>query len=493
VATLDYDVIVIGAGITGLTAGYELTRRGCRPLLLEAAPRAGGLIQTDRADGFTIEAGPDSVLASKPAALDLARELGLGASIQTVRPPGGAFVLRGLTLYPLPKPSVLGIPTTWAGLAGYTLLSPAARARIALEPLIPARRGDDDESIGSFFRRRFGAASVDLIAQPLLGGIHAGDIEALSMQSLFPRLLDLERQYGSILRAPIDSPSVGPRPVGPPPVGPDLQVGPTPAISLFRSLRGGMASLVAAIERRLDPGTLRSGARVDRIERTEEGWRAGGQSARAVIVASPAHAAAALLEPIDAEAAALCARVPYVSTASVALAWPRTAIAHPLAGTGFVVARRPSTGSGRSRAESRDRHSDVRITACTFVSSKWDERAPEGTALLRAFVGGAHDPDVLSLTDDALVAAVRADLGRVLGITAAPSLARVHRWPRAGAQHLVGHLARVDTVERRLAARGGLFVAGSGFRAVGIPDCVADGRNVAAAAATFLATSTPDL
>jgi oxygen-dependent protoporphyrinogen oxidase len=462
------DAIVIGAGITGLAAAYELTRRGHRPLVLEAAPRAGGLIQTERTEGFTIEAGPDSVLASKPAALDLARELGLETSIQTVRPPGGAFVLRGLTLYPLPKPSVLGIPQTWSGLARYALLSPAARARLALEPLVPARReghADHDESIGAFFRRRFGDASVDLIAQPLLGGIHAGDIETLSMQSLFPRLLDLERQHGSILRAPIASP----------PVGPDLEVGPSSANSPFRSLRGGLASLVEALVDRLGPDAVRCGARVDRVERTEEGWRAGGHSARALIVATPASTAAPLLAPIDAHAADLCARVPYVSTVSVALAWPRAAIAHPLAGTGFVVARR---------------HSDVRITACTWVSSKWDERAPEGTALLRAFIGGAHDPDVVSLTDEALVAAVRADLERVLGITAAPSLTRVHRWPRAGAQHLVGHLARVDTIERRLAARGGLFVAGSGFRAVGIPDCIADGRRVAAAAAEYLRGNT---
>ena len=459
------DVVVNGGGITGLAAAYELTRRGCRPLILESSSRAGGLIRTERTEGFTIEAGPDSVLAAKPAALDLARELGLDAAIQTVRPPGGAFVLRGLTLYPLPKPSVLGIPLTWTGLARYALLSPAARARVALEPLVPARRGGDDESIGSFFRRRFGAASVDLIAQPLLGGIHAGDIETLSMQSLFPRLLEVERRHGSILRAPVDSP----------PVGPDLQAGPAPATSPFRSLRGGMASLVEALEQHLEPGTLRCGTRVDRLERTDGGWRVGGHAVRAVIVAAPAFAASPLLAPIDAHAAHLCALVPYVSTASVALAWPRTAIAHPLTGTGFVVARQ---------------HSDVRITACTWVSSKWDERAPEGTALLRAFMGGAHDPDVVSLTDEALVAAVRSDLERVLGITAPPSLTRVHRWPRAGAQHLVGHLARVETIERRLAAHGGLFVAGSGFRAVGIPDCIADARRVAAAAAEYLRSNT---
>ena len=173
------EVIVVGGGITGLTAAFELGRRGCRPLVLESSSRAGGLIQSERVEGFTIEAGPDSVLVSKPAAIELARELGLETAIQTVQPPGGAFVLRGRTLYPLPKPSVLGIPLTWAGLARYRLLPPAARVRLALEPFVPARREGDDESIGAFFRRRFGAAAVDLIAQPLLGGIHAGDIETL--------------------------------------------------------------------------------------------------------------------------------------------------------------------------------------------------------------------------------------------------------------------------------------------------------------------------
>ncbi|HYT75013.1 MAG TPA: protoporphyrinogen oxidase [Vicinamibacterales bacterium] len=433
------DVLVVGAGITGLTAAYELHRRGVRPVVLEASSRAGGLILTEQVDGCTIEAGPDSILASKPAGMDLIRELGLAAQVQQVRTPG-AFVLRGHRLYRLPSPSLLGIPLTWRALAGYDLLPWHARLRMALEPRVPARTSGGDESVASFFRRRFGPDTVDLIAQPLLGGIHAGDIEQLSMASLFPRLLEIERTHGRVLLVP------RPEGSGRPP---------------FASLTGGMGSLVHTLEARLPPGTIRYDSPVERLESAPYG---------AVILAAPAHVAATLVRPIDAEAAELCARVPYVSTASVALTWPRRAIAHPLHGTGFVVARR---------------HTDVRITACTWVSSKWEGRAPDDTVLLRAFIGGAHDPDVVSLTDEALVAIVRRDLGRVMGILAEPSQARVFRWRRAGAQHTVGHLSRVEEIERRLSGCG-IFVAGSGFRSVGIPDCIADARRVAAEAVEFV-------
>jgi len=424
--------LIVGAGISGLAAAYELTKLGHRVRLREASSRAGGLIHTEHAGGFTIEAGPDSILNAKPAALDLARELGLEPELIAVRQPG-AFVLKGHVLHALPQPSFLGIPLTPEALAGYDLLSPEGRARMAQEPTIPPR-GENDESVGAFFRRRFGPEAVDLIAQPLLGGIHAGDIEQLSMRSLFPRLLEAERANGTVM------PERGAR---------------REAGGAFSALRGGMGTLVAALEASLPAGTIEYNSRVESLDDPD---------GSAVIIAAHAYSAAALLEAVDAEAAGLCALVPYVSTASVALAWPRDAVAHPLNGTGFVVARR---------------HSDVRITACTWVSSKWESRAPEGSVLLRAFIGGAHDPDVVDLRDDELIAIARRDLGQVLGITAAPALARVYRWRRAGAQHLVGHLDRVQEIERRLAPRG-IFVAGSGFRATGIPDCVADGRRVAA-------------
>jgi oxygen-dependent protoporphyrinogen oxidase len=459
------DVIVVGGGITGLTVAYELSKRGLRPVVLEATARSGGLIRTDHVDGFTIEAGPDAVLVSKPAALELVRELGLDREVQHVRTPG-AFVLRGRELFRLPSPSLLGLPLSWRALAGYRQLPWHARVRLALETRVPARTTDDDESVGAFFRRRFGPDTVDVIAQPLLGGIHAGDIEQLSMRSLFPRLLELERAHGSVLASSTTATA-----------GKGIQdtasaSGGVPgrAPAMFATLRSGLSALVEALARAVPEGTLRYDTRVDALLRASAGWRVAGIEGRAVVIAAPAHAAAALLRPIDERAAELCAQVQYVSTASVALAWPRAAVPHSLTGTGFVVARR---------------HSPVRITACTWVSSKWEHRAPAGSVLLRAFLGGSHDPDVVSLSDDELVAIARRDLSAVHGITAAPSLARVYRWPHAGAQHTVGHLDRVAEIERRLEGHG-IFTAGSGFRSVGIPDCIADARRVAAATQQYL-------
>ena len=446
-------IAIIGGGITGLAAAFELASRKIPFALFEASPRLGGLIRTEHVDGFTIEAGPDSMLAQKPAALELCEALGLSPRLITTTPPRTAFVLKHGRLHPLPSPSVLGIPTTFRGIAGYDLLSPSARARLAFEPFVPARSDGADESVGSFFRRRFGSATVGLIAEPLLGGIHAGDIERLSMTSLFPRFMDAELKNGSVLRS-----FGGSRPTA-------------SSDGLFRSLAGGMGELVQAIERRLPDGAVRCGAAVTSVVSDTAGWRvmsaARETRARTIILATSARVAADLLRPIDGRAAALCGEVPYVSTVSVALAYPRRAIADPLAGSGFVVARR---------------YNALRSTACTFVSSKWAGRAPADSVLLRVFAGGAHDPAVVDLTDNEIVDLVAREVGGVLRITGAPVLSRVFRWRLAGAQHNVGQIARTAEIESRLAPHA-VFVAGSGFRSVGIPDCIADGRAAASAAA----------
>jgi oxygen-dependent protoporphyrinogen oxidase len=445
-------IAIVGGGITGLAAAYELMVRRVPFQLFEASPRLGGIIRTEHVDGFTIEAGPDSVLAQKPAAIVLCEALGLRDRLITTKEPRTAFVLKHGRLHPLPSPSVLGIPTTWKGTASYDLLSPAARARLALEPLIPRRPDGADESVASFFRRRFGAATVADVAEPLLGGIHAGDIESLSIRSLFPRFVDAEREHGSVLRAfrARERPSTG---------------------GLFRSLIGGMEELVTALERQLPATSLHRNSTVDAISRDGPSWhiatRGGSIAADGLVLACPGYVAADLIRPIDARISDLCGEVPYASSASLALAWPRQSIAHPLNGSGFVVARQANR---------------LRITACTWVSSKWNHRAPAGMALIRAFVGGSHDPATVDLKDDELVDLATTELTPILGIEGSPILSRVYRWRRAGAQHHVGQLDRVTEIEQRLASHRGLFVAGSGFRSVGIPDCVADGRAAAAAA-----------
>jgi oxygen-dependent protoporphyrinogen oxidase len=326
---------------------------------------------------------------------------------------------------------------------------------VALEPLVPGSPAED-ESVAAFFRRRFGAATVDLIAGPLLGGIHAGDVEQLSMRSVFPRLMAAARQRGGIARN-----------LGGVPRGADT--------GMFRALRGGMADLVAAIERALPRGTVRTSSAAATIARHGSGWTVAAGADRidasAVILSSPAHAVASLLRPLDAEAARLCDTVPYVSTTSVALGWKRRDVAHPLAGSGFVVARR---------------HNNARITACTWVSSKWEHRAPPDHVLLRAFAGGVHDPGAVDLDDQALIDMAVRDLAPLLGISAAPLLTRVFRARNAGAQHLVGHAARIAALARRIATVPGLFVAGSGFESIGIPDCVANGRRIGGAAADYV-------
>lgn len=451
-------IAIVGGGISGLAAAYELTVRGIPFVLFEASARLGGLLRTEHVDGFTIEAGADSMLAQKRAALDLCTELGLGPKMLAPKDPRTAFVLHEGRLHPLPSPSMLGIPLTWKELATYSLLPPLARTRVALEPLVPARRGAGDESVAAFFSRRFGTATVDRLAQPLLGGIHAGSVHDLSLPSLFPRLAEAEHSPEKVWRW---MRRTG-RPGG--------------TRGAFRSLASGMSELVEALDRQLPPHSVRRGSPVLSLTRHGGGWilatSEGPFECSSVILACPAHVAAPLLAPMDPQASALCAATPYVSTATVAVAWPRTSVAHPLNGSGFVVSRSSTA---------------LRITAGTWVSSKWDGRAPAGHVLLRAYLGGAHDPAAVDEDDEQLIATAVRELSAILSISGPPVLARAYRWRHAGAQHQVGHAARVAALEARLAALPGLHVTGSGFRAIGIPDCVADARAVAAEAGTPVA------
>ena len=460
----DVAVAILGGGISGLSAAYELDRRHVRFVLLEKSPRLGGVIRTERADGFTIDAGPDALLIHKPAALDLCAELGLERQLIRTLSPRTAYVVRNAALHPLPPGSVLGIPTRTRPLAANRLLSWRGRVRMALDLAVPrAGRGADDESVAAFFRRRFGKEAVAYVADPLLGGIHAGDVERLSMRALFPQFVEAERSHGSVIRAFRRHSAE--------------RAASVDGDGQFRSLADGLEALPRAIAARLAPGAVLTGTAVTGLAggsgsdnrryvlRTSDGARIAADQ---VICALPAHAAAPLLAGLDEDVGRLCASIGHTSVAIVVLAWPRAAVRHPLAGTGFVV---PRAEAGLS------------ITAATWISSKWPGRAPEGHVLVRGFAGGMRTPEALEQTDDALVTAAQRDLERLLRIDGEPLLARVYRWPLANPQPDVGHLDRIAAIDARLKGLPGLQVIGAAFRGVGIPDCVAAGRAAGRAAA----------
>ena len=451
------DVAIVGGGIAGLAAAWELQKQRVSACVLEAAARSGGVILTERFDGWTIDAGPDSILVQKPAAVSLCRELGIGDRLLPTLTPRTAYVLRDGRLHPLIEGSALGFPIRAAPLAMSSLFTWLGKLRIAAEAIVPRRTSDGDESIASFVRRRFGEEAVDYLAEPLLAGIHAGDVDRLSTRALFPRLLDVERTHGSVIR--------GFRALH---VTPSTQ-------GAFVSLPGGLMELVETLERALQPGTIRLSSRASELRRAQ-GFAIdtpeGTLHARAVILAVPAYAAAALLRSIDTSLAGLCETIPYASTATVAFGYRREQIDHPLHGTGFVV----------PRVERNP------LLASTWVTSKWPGRAPDGHVLLRAFLGGGRDPHRLERDDAELRDTAREELTEILGISGDPVFEpRVYRWTRQSPQYEVGHLDRVAAIEERLAAAPGLFLAGSGFRAIGIPDCVQDGRMQGARAAAFVA------
>jgi oxygen-dependent protoporphyrinogen oxidase len=450
------DVAVVGAGISGLAAAYELQRRGVRVRVLEASDRLGGVIRSDRFDGWVIDAGPDSLLVQKPAAVALCRELGLGDRLISTLTPRTAYILRNDRLHALPEGSFLGFPLRLGALANSSLFSLGGKLRMACEVLIPRTEDDEDESIASFVRRRFGQEAVDYLAEPLLAGIHAGDVDRLSVRALFPRLVDAERQSGSIIRA-FRALRMKPAPQG-----------------AFVSLPGGVAELADALIATFKPGTLVTGTRVTDLRRAAVfliETTAGTVEARAVILAVPAYAAGGMLRGIHTGLAALCEDVPYASTATVAFGYRSDQIDHPMRGSGFVVPRVERSP----------------LLAATWVTSKWPHRAPEGHVLLRAFLGGGRDARRLDQTDAELIDLAREALAEVMPITGDPMFTRLYRWTRQSPQYEVGHLERMAAIELHLARVPGLFVTGSGFRSIGIPDCIADGRDTAARAAAFVA------
>lgn len=442
-----HPVVVVGGGVAGLTAAHALARRGVPVVVLEASGRWGGVVQTVREDGLVLETGPDAILSTKPDGMALLSALGLADRIVPTNPEQRTvYVVRRGALRPMPEGMVLGVPTRALPVLRSGLFSWPGKLRLLAEPLVRSRSPLPDESIADFARRRLGREAWERLADPLLGGIHAGDTERLSVRATFPRLVELEARHGSLVR--------GFRAAAAPPA--------ERAPSAFVSLAGGLSELVDALVRALPADALRANARVSAIARAGDGWRVstadGAVEARAVVVALPAPRAHPLLRPLDEALAAELASIRFVSTAIVLLAFDRSAVAHPLDGYGLLI----------PRAEGK------RVTACGFFSTKFPGRAPAGTVTLRAFLGSSHDPAVLDLDDAALASLAVEELTPLLGLRGAPRHVRVCRWPESTPQMEVGHDARVRRVEERLATLPGLFLTGAGLRVTGLPDTIAD-------------------
>jgi oxygen-dependent protoporphyrinogen oxidase len=459
-------VVVVGGGITGLSAAHQLVESGrdLELVLLEAGDRLGGKLQPLDLDDLTIEGGADSFVVRKPWAVDLCRRMGLEKQV-IIPAARGASVWTDRGLVPLPDRSAFGVPGGGGELVRWPGLSFRAKARALTDLVRPPRRSREDEPLATLVRRRLGDDAARILVEPILAGLHAGDPERLSVQATFPELAGWERDHGSLIRAARralrkeDERGRGRKP-------------------LFASLWGGLEVLATALAERIGPHRIRLQAPVSVIAREGTAYRIEPLERdlrpHAVILATPAFESARLLAATNPGASRELSQIPYASTGVVALAYPPgTADRLPEEGTGFVVPAGERT-----------------ITACTWYSRKWPSETFGDRAVVRCFVGRAGAEQALERSDAELVAAVDVEVQAATPIRATPEAWRVVRWDRAMPQYEVGHLARISRVEAALGETPGIFLAGSAYRGVGIADCVRQGQEAAERALGFISART---
>jgi oxygen-dependent protoporphyrinogen oxidase len=466
-------IVIVGGGIAGLAAAYRLqqTAPGLAITLIESDNRLGGKIVTERVNGFVIEGGPDTFLSYKPRGLGLCKELGLEDRLHgTNEKIHRTYVMRGGKLYELPEGLTGLIPSRFGPMIKTGLISPPGKLRMGLDYFIPPRSLNGDESLADFVERRLGRELYEQMIEPLMSGIYAGDGEQLSLAATFPQLRDTEIKYGSLVKGML---AARRKPALPRSDG-------AKKWAAFLTPTTGLAEIVEALEVKLTGVDVRLGRSVVSVGHVSNMAYTlildSGESlqADAVILATPVFVTANLITDLDPEMASALRAIPYSSTATVSVAYPLSDVPRPLDGYGYII---PS-------AEGRD------ILACTWTSTKFPHRAPEGYGLIRAFIGRAGQEGALEKTDEELLNLVRDELHAVLGITAKPLLYRVFRWPRAMPQYTLGHLDRLAVIEKSLIQHPGLYVAGNGYRGIGIPDCIASGEAAAIQALTFIKTLT---
>lgn len=460
-------IVIVGGGITGLATAHAL-EKAPEPYdvkIVEAGPRLGGNLVTVSYSGFTIDGGPDSWVASKPHATRLATEVGLGDELIGTRPDTRkVYIVWKKKLHAMPEGVVLGIPTSFRPFAETELFGLETKLRALLEPVVPKKRfsGDEDESIASFIARRLGSDICDRVAGPLLGGIFAGDPESLSVRACIPQLVEAEAKYGSLILAMRALRASRKEAAG---------SGGGEA-SAFLSLKRGIGDLTTYVAHRLRDADIMTDCRAKGLTLLPDGdprgrWAVetstGMLYADHVALTVPAHASSRLVSELDPTLSSMLGAVGYVSTATAFLAYRSYDVRHPLDAVGFLV----------PKSENRP------ILACTFVSSKWEHRAPAGQALMRVFFGGAGAEHYLKRDDEGLVRVAREQLQDLIGIERPPAFTRVFRFNKASPQPTVGHLGRMRRVLERVATWPGLYVGGNGFIGTGIPDSIKQGEEIA--------------
>jgi oxygen-dependent protoporphyrinogen oxidase len=471
-------VAIVGGGIAGLAAAFAVQEQAAREGLpiactvFEAGSTWGGKILTHRVEDFIIEAGPDSFLSQKPWALELIATLGLSDRlINTNEFDKKTFIYSRGQLRELPEGLVMGVPTRLEPLLRGGLISRVGMARMAMDYVLPRRRSQSDESLASFFSRRLGREAFERLVEPLMGGIYAGDAEQMSLRATFPRFLEIEQQYGSLIRGML----AGRKRAAASPSGKSSFPG-GPVHTMFVTLKGGLGELVETLLTRLRQGGVEmvSSRRINAIRVRSSrlaSWTydllsedAAPVSADAVVLATPAFVSADLVRALSPLAAGLLQQIPYASTATVSMAYRTDTLTQPPQGFGFVV----------PRVEGRD------LIAATWSSSKWPHRAPPSHALIRSYVGGTGRERILEADDADLIRRVRQELQQMTGLVGEPTYTGVTRWPAGMPQYTVGHLDRLATIQECLDRYAGLFLVGAAYRGIGIPDCIRDGTEAAA-------------
>jgi oxygen-dependent protoporphyrinogen oxidase len=436
-----HKALIIGGGISGLSAAYYLSKAGIRPTLLERAPRVGGVIQTSVQQGCVLEEGPDGFMAAKPWAMNLIRELGLADQVIGSNDYSRiTYIVKKGKLVRMPEGLMLMVPTKFLPLLETPLLSWPAKIRMGLEIFRRPHGPRPDRSVYEFLLDHYGQETIDYLGEPLLAGVYGGDPRQMSVNSVLPRFVEIEARYGSLTRGVLATPR--PR---------------SPGGSFLQTLKGGLGQLISALR----PSADIIHANAEGVEQISGGFRVRADGdwmeAEHVVLATPAHEAP--VGPLNPELSGHLACIPYTTSITLALGYRKATFDHPLQGHGFLVPKKERK----------------LMFGCTWVGNKFDYRVPPNMVVLRCFLGG----DAMPLSDESLVDAARRELRSIMNLEAEPVFHNLARWPHSMAQYTVGHEKRIARIEELVRRIPGLYLAGNAYRGIGIPDCVRMGQEAA--------------